>query len=80
MAAADDDARKRLNELDNAAVAAVEAGDEAASTTPSTALLAFVRADGTRSADDDLRAVRRDPPARRPLASPRPARTSPARA
>jgi hypothetical protein len=50
-----DDLHGRLNELDDATVAAVDAGDEAAYDTSFTALLDFVRANGTVVADDDLR-------------------------
>ena len=50
-----DDLHGRLNELDDATVAAVDAGDEAAYDTSFKALLDFVRASGTVVADDDLR-------------------------
>lgn len=43
----------RLNELDNAAVAAVDTGDEAAFRSAYSALLRFVR-DGTALSDDHL--------------------------
>ncbi|MDP4603625.1 MAG: hypothetical protein NWP31_02575 [Solirubrobacteraceae bacterium] len=50
----DDDALARVNELDNAAVAAVEAGDREAFQQNFNALLALVRTEGTVIADDDL--------------------------
>ena len=50
----DDDVRNRVNELDNAAVAAVEAGDEPGFHGSFDALLSMVRADGERLAGDDL--------------------------
>jgi hypothetical protein len=50
-----DDLLTRLNELDDATVAAVDAGDEAAYDTSFKALLDFVRAEGTPIAGDDLR-------------------------
>lgn len=43
-----------LNDLDDAVVAAVEAGDEAAFAERFAALLAFVRDNGTEVADDEL--------------------------
>ena len=46
--------RDRLNEFDNAAVAAVEAGDEAAFRESFDQLLRLVRSDGTKLGDDDL--------------------------
>ena len=49
-----DDVLARLNELDNAAVAAVEAGDEPGFHAKFDALLAMVRADGERLPADDL--------------------------
>jgi hypothetical protein len=45
----------RLNELDNAVVAAVEAGDEARFGDTFSALIAFVHERGSALADDDLR-------------------------
>ncbi|MCW2986441.1 MAG: hypothetical protein JWR63_4011 [Conexibacter sp.] len=50
-----DDLHARLNELDDATVAAVDAGDEAAYDTSFKALLDFVRAEGTTLDDEDLR-------------------------
>ncbi len=50
----DDDALARVNELDNAAVAAVEAGDHEGFQQNFDALLALVRSEGTVIADDDL--------------------------
>jgi nuclear transport factor 2 (NTF2) superfamily protein len=50
-----DDAGERLNALDNEAVAAVEAGDEARFHALFAQILATVRAEGTRLAEDDLR-------------------------
>jgi hypothetical protein len=50
----DDDALARVNELDNAAVAAVEAGDREGFQQNFNALLALVRTEGTVIADDDL--------------------------
>ena len=49
----DDDA-KRLNELDNQAVAAVEAGDEARFHAVFDEMLTLVRHDGHKLADDEL--------------------------
>ena len=49
----DDDA-KRLNELDNQAVAAVDAGDEARFHAVFDEMLTLVRRDGHRLGDDDL--------------------------
>jgi len=49
----DDDAA-RLNELDNAAVAAVQAGDEARFHELFAQMLELVRRDGHRLGDDDL--------------------------
>jgi hypothetical protein len=51
----DDDVAERLNELDNAAVAAVEAGDEARFAELFAQIVAVVRGEGTPLADDDLR-------------------------
>ena len=51
----DDVHHDRLNELDDAAVAAVDAGDEAGFASTFAALLAFVREHGTPVGDDDLR-------------------------
>lgn len=50
-----DDLHGQLNDLDDATVAAVDAGDEAAYDTSFKVLLDFVRANGTVVADDDLR-------------------------
>ena len=50
----DDDVRERVNELDNAVVAAVEAGDEPRFHELFGALLAMIRADGARLPADDL--------------------------
>jgi hypothetical protein len=50
----DDDVRARVNELDNAAVAAVDAGDEPGFHESFDKLLAMVRADGARLPGDDL--------------------------
>jgi hypothetical protein len=49
----DDDAA-RLNELDNQAVAAVDAGDEARFHAVFEEMLALVRRDGSKLDDDDL--------------------------
>lgn len=49
-----DDLHGRLNELDDATVAAVDAGDEAAFRSSFDALLDFVRTSGTALADDEL--------------------------
>lgn len=49
-----DSVRERVNELDNAAVAAVEAGDEAGFHASFDGLLEMVRADGERLPADDL--------------------------
>ena len=49
----DDDA-ERLNELDNAVVAAVDAGDEAAFDEQFAAMLQYVRQEGTALDDDEL--------------------------
>jgi hypothetical protein len=45
---------ERLNELDNAVVTAVEAGDEPRFRSAYDELLAFVRTEGTPLADDEL--------------------------
>jgi hypothetical protein len=50
----DDSDRDNLNELDNAAVAAAESGDEAAFLKAFGALVAHVRELGTPLADDEL--------------------------
>jgi PspA-Associated protein len=50
---ADDDAQ-RLNELDNAVVAAAEGGDEASFGSSFSELLEFVRAHGERIGEDEL--------------------------
>jgi hypothetical protein len=50
----DDDLHPRLNELDDAAVAAVEAGDEDAFHAAFEELLHVVRTEGTELDDDDL--------------------------
>jgi hypothetical protein len=50
-----DDLHAKLNELDDATVAAVDAGDEAAYDASFKALLEFVRAEGTVLEDEDLR-------------------------
>ncbi|MEI6792991.1 MAG: hypothetical protein WCK97_07110 [Actinomycetes bacterium] len=52
----EDDAIARVNELDNAAVAAVEAGDRDGFQENFDALLALVRSEGTVLAGDDLSA------------------------
>ncbi len=46
---------ERVNDLDNAVVAAVEAGDEEAYTKTFAQLIEFVRTNGTKLGDDDLR-------------------------
>jgi hypothetical protein len=50
----DDSDRDNLNELDNAAVAASEGGDETAFLKTFAALIDHVREVGTRMADDEL--------------------------
>jgi hypothetical protein len=50
-----DDLHGKLNDLDDATVAAVDAGDEAGFQSAFDALLAFVRESGTPVGDDDLR-------------------------
>jgi hypothetical protein len=45
----------RLNDLDDAVVAAVEAGDEETYVTAFAALIDWIRSNGTPVADDDLR-------------------------
>jgi len=50
----DDGLHARLNDLDDAVVAAVEAGDEAGFHAAFEELLRFVRAEGHRHEDDDL--------------------------
>ena len=50
----DDDVLTRVNERDNAAVAAVEAGDREGFQKNFDALLSLVRTEGTVIADDDL--------------------------
>jgi hypothetical protein len=52
----DDAAHRRLNELDDATVAAVDSGDEDAFHEAFEELLQFVRTEGTPVADDDLEA------------------------
>lgn len=49
-----DDVLAQVNEHDNAAVVAVESGDEAAFHAAFDAMLALVRAHGEATADDDL--------------------------
>jgi PspAA-like protein len=49
-----DEATARLNELDNAAVKAVEEGDEARFHETFGQMLALVRGEGTRLGDDEL--------------------------
>jgi hypothetical protein len=49
-----DDLHAKLNELDDATVAAVDADDEAAFRSSFDALLSFVRESGTVLADDEL--------------------------
>ena len=51
-----DDLHDKLNDLDDATVAAVDGGDPAGFKSAFDALLAFVRAEGTPIDDDDLRA------------------------
>jgi predicted transcriptional regulator len=46
---------ERVNDLDNAVVAAVEAGDEEAYAKAFAQLIDFVRANGTKIGDDELR-------------------------
>jgi hypothetical protein len=50
----DDAHTDALNEIDNAVVAAVDAGDEAAFSSQWGKLLDFVRANGSETAEDDL--------------------------
>lgn len=50
-----DDAAERLNALDNEAVAAVEAGDEAGFADLFAQIIATIRSEGTRLDGDDLR-------------------------
>jgi hypothetical protein len=50
----DDSHHEKLDELDNAAVAAVEGGDEDGFHANFEELLAFVRSNGEHLADDDL--------------------------
>lgn len=50
----DDDVRQRLNELDNQAVAAVEAGDESRFHELFEQMLALVRSEGHLLGEDDL--------------------------
>jgi hypothetical protein len=50
----DDGVLDQVNELDNATVAAVESGDEAAFTERYTTLLDLIRAQGSPLAGDDL--------------------------
>jgi hypothetical protein len=50
-----DDLHDELNRLDDATVAAVDAGDEAAYDKAFAALLDFVRSSGKPTEDDDLR-------------------------
>jgi hypothetical protein len=51
----EDDVAERLNELDNAAVTAVEAGDEARFLELFAEIVATIRGEGARLADDELR-------------------------
>ncbi|HEY8866624.1 MAG TPA: hypothetical protein VIM22_06800 [Solirubrobacteraceae bacterium] len=51
----DDSHKDRLNELDNAVVAAVESGDEEQFHARLGALIALIREQGTVIGDDDLR-------------------------
>jgi hypothetical protein len=51
-----DDLHDRLNQLDDAAVEAVDRDDEASWRAAFDELLAFVREHGTRTGEDDLRA------------------------
>ncbi len=46
---------QEINDLDNAVVAAVEAGDEEAYAKAFAQLIEFIRTNGTELADDDLR-------------------------
>jgi hypothetical protein len=46
---------QEINDLDNAVVAAVEAGDEEAYAKAFAQLIDFIRTNGTELADDDLR-------------------------
>lgn len=46
---------ERLNDLDNAVVAAIDAGDEEAYAKTFAQLLEYIRTNGTPLADDDLR-------------------------
>jgi hypothetical protein len=50
-----DDLHGRLNDLDDATVAAVDSGDESGFYRAFEALLDFVRSNGTTVGDDDLR-------------------------
>jgi hypothetical protein len=50
----DESHHERLNELDDAVVAAVDGGDAAAYAERFDALLSYVRAEGAELADDDL--------------------------
>jgi hypothetical protein len=50
----DDSVLDKVNELDNATVAAVDAGDEAAFSERYATLLDLIRGQGTALADDDL--------------------------
>jgi hypothetical protein len=49
------DRYEELNDLDNAVVAAVEAGDEEAYAKTFAQLIEFIHANGTKLGDDDLR-------------------------
>ncbi len=49
------DRYEELNDLDNAVVAAVEAGDEEAYVKTFAELIEFIRTNGTKLGDDDLR-------------------------
>ncbi len=49
-----DDVHRRVNELDNAAVAAVDAGDEDAFHESFEQMLDMIRSEGEHLADDDL--------------------------
>ena len=51
-----DECRERVNELDNAVVAAVEAGDRDAFASTFGEMLAMIRSDGQALSDDELEA------------------------
>ncbi len=75
-----DEDKQQLNSLETEVVSVVESGQESGFEDAFTALLEFVRGAGAPIGEDELEGSDVILPPRRHLASPRPARTSPARA